>query len=118
MSRFGAQRGQRQAFVDELQKSFNGDLGIVALDIRVEQGTNGNQREPWASPEGAGALRRLCGVPAAKDGALGLHGARRRTQLDSGPSRAIRRGCAGLTFKLDVGKATVARSAGGCTQMR
>jgi hypothetical protein len=38
ISRLG--KVQRQAFVDELQKSFNGDSETAALNIRVEQGAN------------------------------------------------------------------------------
>jgi hypothetical protein len=38
-ARLDAQKGQRQAFVNELQQRFNNDSGIASLDILVEQGT-------------------------------------------------------------------------------
>jgi hypothetical protein len=37
-ARLDAQKGQRQAFVDELQQKFSSDSGIASLDILVEQG--------------------------------------------------------------------------------
>jgi len=74
--RLEAQRGQRQAFVDELQKSFNGDSETAALNIRVEHGTNelimtGSSakdvpqkmlRSMLAAEFGDGSSNKLCGV--------------------------------------------------------
>jgi hypothetical protein len=39
-ARLEARKGQRQAFVDELQRSFNGDSETAALNIWVEQGAD------------------------------------------------------------------------------
>jgi len=75
-ARLEAQREQRQAFVDQLQKSFNSDSEIAALGIHVEQGANELVltsssvkdvptkvfRSMLADEFGDGSSNKLCGV--------------------------------------------------------
>jgi hypothetical protein len=88
-ARLGARKGQRQAFVDELQKSFNGDSETAAINIRVEQGADeliltGSSakdippkmlRSMTAAGFGDGTSNKLCSV--------GFHGLRVRSSPSS-----------------------------------
>jgi hypothetical protein len=88
-ARLEAQKVQRQAFVDELQRNFNSDSGIASLNIRVEQGANelimtGSSandvppkmfRSMIAAEFGNGSNNKLCDV--------GFHGLRVRTRPSS-----------------------------------